>query len=406
MYPDLSYFFNDVFGTQLDNWTSIFKSFGLMLGMAFIACAILLRSELKRLESEGLIKPTKTIIDNSIVKWQDIVLNSLFIMVITAKLPYVVSNFPEFKGDPASVIFSTKGNWVVGVLLAVISAAYSWYDAKKKSAASKGPKEVVVRPHERTTDIIFLAAISGVVGARLFSILENFDDFLKDPAGQLFAGSGLTVYGGIILAFFTVYWYVKKNGIKPVYMMDIAGMGILLGYAIGRIGCQISGDGDWGIVASAQPGWWFLPDWLWAYDYPNNVNNEGSLLAGCNEEAFYATRGPVEDRCEAACGMRYCHRLTQAVIPTPVYETTVCLLGFLGLYLSRKKIRIAGMIFAIYLIFNGLERLLIEFIRVNERYELLGMNLSQAQYISLVFIMLGIVGVIYLSKKKPGWEKE
>lgn len=406
MYPDLSYFFHDVFGTQVDNWTSIFKSFGLMLGLAFICCAILLKSELKRLESEGMIRPTKTMVDNSKVKWQEILLNSFFLLILAAKTPYVISNFAEFKADPASVIFSSKGNWLAGFLIAAVHAVYGWYNSNKSKNTSQGPRELIVRPHERTTDIIFIAAISGVIGARLFSILENFQDFLKDPLGQLFSGSGLTVYGGIILAFFTVYWYVKKNGIKPIYMMDIAGMGILLGYAVGRIGCQISGDGDWGIVAPAQPNWWFLPDQLWAYDYPNNVNNEGSLLAGCSEDLFYAAKGTVEDRCEAACGMRYCHRLAQAVFPTPVYETTVCLLGFLGLYLSRKKIKVAGTIFAIYLIFNGIERLLIEFIRVNDRYELFGLNLSQAQYISIVFIFLGLAGLVYLRKKKPGWERE
>jgi phosphatidylglycerol:prolipoprotein diacylglycerol transferase len=406
MYPDLSYFFNDVFGTPVDNWISIFKSFGFMLGMAFIACYILLRKELQRLESENLIQPTRLKVENKGINWQEIGLNGLFLLVLAAKLPYIVNHFDTFKADPASVIFSGKGNWLLGILAGVAASAYYYYTAKKDLEKNSGPVEVIIHPHQRATDIIFIAAISGVAGARLFSILENLDSFFRDPIGQLFSGSGLTVYGGIILAFIAVYWYVKKHGIKPVYMMDIAGMGILLGYAIGRIGCQVSGDGDWGIVAAAQPSWWFLPDWLWSYNYPNNVNNEGVLLPACPEEAFYAARGTIEDRCAEACGMRYCHELSPRVYPTPIYETVTCLIGFALLYINRRRFKVAGTIFSIYLIFNGIERLLIEFIRVNDRYEIMGLNLSQAQYISILFIILGVAGLYYLSKKKPGWEKD
>jgi phosphatidylglycerol:prolipoprotein diacylglycerol transferase len=258
--------------------------------------------------------------------------------------------------------------------------------------------ETLVHPHQKAVDIIFIAAISGVLGARLFSIFENFSSFLADPVGVLFSGSGLTVYGGIILAFISVYIFVKRNGIKPVYMMDIAGMGILLGYAIGRIGCQVSGDGDWGIVAAAQPEWWFFPDWLWSYSYPNNVNNEGTLLAGCNPEVYNSAKGVIEDRCQAACGMRYCHQLAEPVYPTPIYETIISLIGFFLLYIYKNRIKIPGLIFFIYMIYNGIERFFIEFIRVNERYELLGMNYSQAQYISLAFVVIGIAGLVLLPK--------
>ncbi|HMP31825.1 MAG TPA: prolipoprotein diacylglyceryl transferase, partial [Saprospiraceae bacterium] len=256
----------------------------------------------------------------------------------------------------------------------------------------------IIHPHQKAVDIIFIAAVSGVLGARLFSIFENMSAFFADPIGVLFSGSGLTVYGGIIFAFIAVYYYVKKNGIKPVYMMDIAGMGILLGYAIGRIGCQISGDGDWGIVAAAQPSWWFLPDWLWSYSYPNNVNNEGIPIAACNMETYNGIRAVIEERCKEACGMRYCHVLTQPVYPTPIYETTISLIGFALLYFNKHKIKIPGLLFFIYMIYNGIERFFIEAIRVNEKYEFLGLNFSQAQYISIAFVLIGILGLIFLPK--------
>lgn len=399
MYPDLSYFFNDLFGTGVDNWTSVFKTFGFMLVMALICCGILLKSELKRLEDKSLILPTKLIIEQSSrISIQEILTNGVFVLFFAAKIPYIIQNFDAFKGDPASLLFSSKANWTLGVLAGIILVAY--YLWKNSTADNKVTKsEFLQYPSDKTNDIIIIAGLSGILGSKLFSISENLSDFFKDPLGALLSGSGLNVYGGLILAFITVYWYVKKIGIKPIYMMDIAGMGILLGYAVGRIGCQLSGDGDWGIVAAAQPEWWFLPDWLWSYNYPNNVNNEGVLLSNCDSGVFnelQAQRTSVEERCQQACGMRYCHELNPKVYPTPVYETVISLAGFSLLWLYRKKFRIAGTIFFIYMIFNGIERFFIENIRVNEKYQLFGLTWTQAQYISVLFVFIGIAGLVWL----------
>ena len=106
------------------------------------------------------------------------------------------------------------------------------------------------------------------------------------------------------------------------------------------------------------------------------------------------------------CGMRYCHQLEPAVYPTPIYETVISLIGFGILYFLRNRIKIAGMLFFIYMIFNGIERFFIEQIRVNERYDFLGLNWSQAQYISMGFVLVGLAGTYYLTRKPIGWEKE
>ena len=405
MYPDLSYFFHDVLGSPVDNWTSVFKSFGLMLGIAFLACAWLLKSELQRLEGLGLILPAEK--DNPLKKRasiQYLALNAVVVVLVAAKFPFIYSHFADFKADPASVLFSAKGNWGVGLLVGLLYGLFLYYTEQKRDLG-KEPDRIIVYPHTKTMDIILIAALSGVVGARLFSIFENMDDFFRDPLGQLLSGSGLTVYGGLILAFISVYWYVKRNGIKPVYMMDIAGMGILLGYAIGRIGCQISGDGDWGIVAAAQPSWWFLPDWLWSYHYPNNVSNEGVTVAGCNADLISAAKGTIEERCKVMCGMRYCHQLVPGVYPTPIYETVLSLVGFGILFALRSRIRIAGMLFFMYMVYNGVERFFIEQIRVNDRYDFMGLDWSQAQYISVGFVLVGLAGIYYLSRKNEGWER-
>ena len=403
MYPDLSYFFNDILGTQVDNWTSIIKTFGFMLVVALASCGVLLKSELQRLEKKGLILPQMvTMTTTNKLSNQDIVINSMFSLFFGAKIPMLIWQFDQFKGDPASLIFSKLGYWWLGILLAIITAAYYYWQNSKADPNPKTEK-MMLYPSAKTNDIIILAGLSGVLGSKLFSITEDLPGFFKEPLGSLFSGSGLNVYGGLILAFIVVYWYVKKIGIKPIYMMDIGGMGILLGYAIGRIGCQLSGDGDWGIVAAEMPNWWFLPDWLWSYNFPNNVNNDGVLLSQCNAEIFNTARSSglsVEDSCLKSCGMRYCHEINPRVYPTSVYETIFGLLAFALLWFNKERFRIPGTMFFLYMIINGTERFFIEIVRVNERYHLLGLNWSQAQYISILFIIIGLAGLWWLYRNK------
>lgn len=399
MWPDLSYFFHDLIGTDVDNWTSIFKTFGVMLVLALASCGVLLKYELQEKEKQGLILPMKiSVIETEKMSFMDIFINSIFSLFIGAKLPMLVARFDEFKGDPASFIFSKMGMWWVGIIAGAATAIYYFWKNQKADPNPK-TKEILQYPSSKTNDIIIIAGLSGVLGSKLFSITEDMSGFFKDPLGSLFSGAGLNVYGGLILAFIVVYWYVKKIGIKPVYMMDISGMGILLGYAVGRIGCQLSGDGDWGIEAAAIPDWWFLPDCLWSYNYPNNVNNDGVLLSQCDPEAFRAARISglsSEDSCLKSCGMRYCFELKPGVYPTPIYETGFGLIACALLWINKNRFKIPGTIFFIYMIINGVERFFIEFIRVNERYDLFGLNWSQAQYISVLFVIFGIGGLYYL----------
>ena len=384
MYPDLSYLFHDIFGTAQDNWTSIFKTFGLFLALAFLASGYTLYLEFKRKEAEGLLKPRKIkVVQGKGLQISDLILNFFFWFFISFKLAAIVTNFAAFQEDPSGTLFSWEGNWFVGLLVAVLVTGYRYYtDGKTKLAK---PKEItkLLYPHQQVTDITFVAAISGVIGSRLFSILENMDDFLRDPMGQIFSGSGLTIYGGLILAFVVVYWYVKRKGIPPIHVMDAVAPALILGYAVGRMGCQLSGDGDWGIVNElAKPSWFFFPDWMWAYDYPHNV-------------ADTFQRGIPIEGCEA----KYCTRLEKPVFPTPIYEIFASLGIFAILWSLRKKIKIAGMLFFIYALLNGIERFFIEFIRVNPRYTVLGIELSQAQYIALGLVAIGVAGIVILYRR-------
>lgn len=387
MYPDLSYFFHDLLGTAPDNWLGVFKTFGVFLILSFLASAYVLNLELKRKEKEGLLKGfTEKERVGFPATWQEIALNALFGFIIGFKLPYIAQHFDEFRPDPASIVLSGKGTWLWGIVAAAVFGYFKYYDQKKKQLPKPQIKDVLVMPHHRIGDITILAAISGIVGARLFSIIEseeNIKAFLKDPLDQLLSGSGLAIYGGLIVAFIAVYYYVKKKGMTPIHVMDAVAPALIMGYAVGRLGCQFSGDGDWGITnINPVPGWWFLPEWAWSYTYPHNVLNEGVPIEGCQWE--------------------YCRQLEQGVYPTPIYETFFSLVIFAILWIMRKRFRMAGMLFFLYVFLNGIERYFIEKIRTNPDISLLGMEATQAEYVAGLLILLGLGGMIYLYVKGRG----
>src|SRR6185312_8158565 len=169
-------------------------------------------------------------------------------------------------------------------------------------------------------------------------------------------------------------YYTNKHGVKPLTMLDIGAGGMMLSYAVGRIGCQMAGDGDWGIVnLHPKPHWLsWLPNWMWSFNYPHNVNSEGVRIPGCG-------------------GFKYCNELAQGVYPTPFYETIVCLLLFFIIWKMRHKIKVPGALFGLYLILAGIERFFIELIRVNTKYDVAGIEFTQAELISVCIIIVGAV---------------
>ncbi len=381
MYPDLSYFFHDMFGTPVDNFFSIFKTFGLLLALAFFASGYILYLEFVRKEKEGILKPLKKVVTiNEKDFYQAIFGNALVGFFIGWKIPAIINSFSVFKSDPASIIFSSAGNLATGILAGIIVGAYGYFTGKKGFEARYGTHEINIYPRQKISDIVVIAAISGVAGARLFSVLENLDAFFQDPFGTIFSGSGLTVYGGLLVATFTVLYFVKKWGMPILHVMDAAAPSIIIGMLVGRLGCQFSGDGDWGIVNTApKPDWFIFPDWAWSYSYPHNVNKAGVLMEDC-------------------IGL-HCTELVPGVFPTPIYEVLMMTIIFIILWNLRKKINAPGVLFFIWMILSGIMRFFIEFIRVNDRYEFLGFNGSQAHWISIGFMIVGISSIAILWKK-------
>jgi phosphatidylglycerol:prolipoprotein diacylglycerol transferase len=163
-------------------------------------------------------------------------------------------------------------------------------------------------------------------------------------------------------------------------MLDVGGPGMMLAYSVGRIGCHLSGDGDWGIVNLHPKPFSWLPDWSWAYTYPNNVAMSGVPIPGC--------------------AGRFCSILPEPVYPTPLYEVIVCFILFLILWRIRKHINYPGMMFGIYLMMNGLERFFIELIRVNTKYHVAGIAFTQAELISSILFICGLLLVMLSIRNK------
>lgn len=236
-------------------------------------------------------------------------------------------------------------------------------------------------PHQLVPNIILIAMLAGMIGARIFSILEYPDEFMNDPWGTIFSASGLTFYGGLILGSAAVLIYLWKHKIPIIPYIDAAAPALILAYGIGRIGCQLAGDGDWGIVnTNPVPGFLsFLPDWLWAYNYPHNVINEGINIAGCTSQ--------------------YCYVLPSPVFPTPLYEVMMSAIIFLFLWVIRKKIKVPGVLFSIYLLLSAIERFLIEKIRVDSEYHIGNMYIKQAEIIAFILFITGAI-LIFVFRNK------
>lgn len=384
MYPDLSYLFHDLFGTPVDNWLSIFKTFGLLLVLAILSAALILYRELKLKAARGLFKPARVKFEyGKPAGWGELISNAAWGFILGYKGLFAIQHLEELKQDAADVLLSLEGNWWAGIALAAIFAGGRYREAKKKALPRPKVVEKDIYPHDRIGDITMIAAISGVVGAKVFAIIEDIPALLRDPAGTIFSGGGLAIYGGLIFGFLAVTYYLRRKKIPVMPVLDAVAPALIIAYGVGRLGCHLAGDGDWGIPnALPQPGWWFFPDWLWAYDYPHNVLNEHPDFV---IEGFSG---------------RYNHRLAAPVFPTPVYESIAAfLIGGILMGIRGKVVAWPGMLFFIYLIFNGFERFWIEKIRENYHYDHFGISYTQAELISVVLFLAGLVGVAALWRK-------
>jgi phosphatidylglycerol---prolipoprotein diacylglyceryl transferase len=216
--------------------------------------------------------------------------------------------------------------------------------------ASKRLKEIG-RPADWAYEMVFAALVGGIVGARAWSVVENWDEAKDDLLGSIFSGSGLVFYGGLFGGALAVLAWAWWRGVLDGKTLDVAAPGLAAAYAIGRIGCQLAGDGDYGVA-------WDGP---WAMAYP-----EGTVPT------------------------------TEEVHPTPVYETIA--MGLVAWFLWRRRNSMPpGGLFALYLVLAGAERFLVEFIRRNEAVVA---GLTLAQLIALAMMIGG--GALLLRVRGAG----
>ena len=379
MFPRLSDLINYLLGTDI---SLPVNSYGFMLAMAFVSGGCVLWLELRRKERKGEIpSQQKRVLKGGPPALPELLLTVFFGFILGWKGIGIILDYAEFSRMPEDYILSGKGSIAGALLLAMLFGGVTWFRMKKKQLKKPVWIEETVHPYELTAMIIMVAAVFGILGAKIFDMIEHLDDLIRDPVGTLLSFNGLTFYGGLIVAAFAVLWYANQNKIRYPLMLDAAAPGLILAYAIGRIGCQLSGDGCWGVMNTApKPGWiGFLPDWMWSFRYPHNVINEGIQITNCT--------GP------------HCHMLVIPVFPTPFYETILGLVIFGILWGLRKKLTIPGYLFCVYLILNGFERFFIERIRINKVYDLLGIHLTQAEIIAVMLVLMGGFGLWYFRMK-------
>jgi prolipoprotein diacylglyceryltransferase len=426
MYPNLYYAFKDLFGIE---WKPLrfVNSFGFFVAIAFILAAIILVAELRRKTKQGLLQYTEMEITvGRPATAAELLLNFFLGFLLGYKIIALLVMDSYATNDPQAFIFSTNGNWPLGIGLGLLFAGLKWWDRNKQKLTKPEKRTVRIWPHDRVGEITIIALVFGLIGAKLFDIFENWSAFLKRPSDFLLSPSGLTFYGGLICAAIAIWIYARRHKIGFWHLNDAAAPALMIAYAVGRIGCQVAGDGDWGIyntaymvdannkVVAAAPGDFeqkkmvhaaffhseapdsamsvphtsfkkpgalsFLPNWMFAYNYPHNVNSTGVPIAGCTED-------------------KYCNQLPVPVFPTPFYETIASLLLFIVLWSVRKKLKVPGTLFALYLMLNGIERFLVEMIRVNTTISLFGFHPTQAEVISTFLFVSGLVLWITLRRK-------
>lgn len=240
--------------------------------------------------------------------------------------------------------------------------------------------------------ITIIAVVSGLLGAKALHLIENWDEFIRRPSEAISPG-GLTWYGGFLLGLICVIWYVRRKRLPLLQFLDILGVALMLSYGVGRIGCHLSGDGDYGAPTN-------LP---WGTIYAQGIAKPTYALAE------YFIEHPDERAAWSYDSLRVIpagldrmgHPMSRfdqvtPLHPTPIYELLIGIAGFGILLALKKRPWPDGAVFMIYLMISGVFRFAVEFLRLNPR---LAFGLSEAQIFSVILFVAGFAGFVVLTRR-------
>jgi len=382
MFPTIGHLFSYLTGMSLHLPV---PTFGFFMVLSFAGAWWVFRSEYKRKEAEGVITPLP---DPGPIPATIPGGRLLFLafwafagFVVGAKTFYWWINRSFYIGTLPDFLFSFRGSLGGGLVLGLAASLAGWLYLRQQpepaagqavgaTPASKGSQATeAVHPYQLMDRLLLYCGLSGFAGAILFAKLEGI--------------SGLNYYGALIAGALTFLYINHRSGIPLAVALDIGSPGMMLAYGIGRIGCHLAGDGDWGIVNEApRPAWLqWAPGWVWSSRFPHNSIHQGMYIPDCTDN--------------------YCTILPAPVYPTSFYEAVLCLLFFAALWTLRSRVQRPGLLFAFFALLNGLERFTIEFIRVNPRYPIGSWMLSQAQIIAAGWMIAGLIALSFSLRKRP-----
>lgn len=390
MYPTLYHAVLDLLGVELQV-LKLINTFGFFVALGFFGAARVLAGELERKHGLGLLQSTRRpYIPPRPTTFVDVLVSGLLAFIVGYKIGGIWLSEQGLQGgsDTQRYLLSTRGHFGAGLLTGLAWMGYRWRESRNEPLAphpEDAPEFVEVAPSDHTMGITGAAALGGLIGAKLFHFLErpsSIIELFQNPSlGALF--SGLTIYGGLIVGTLAVYLYSRRNRLYFPHVADSVAPGLMLAYGIGRLGCHFSGDGDWGIhnTAPAPASLSWLPSWLWAFDYPNNVLGSGVPMASGGYPG-YGTH------------------LVPPVFPTPLYESLAAFALFGVLWAVRHRLQRPLVMFGVYMMLNGFERFWIEKIRVNATYDIFGKAVTQAEIISVLLFVGGAI-LVALSSRAP-----
>jgi phosphatidylglycerol:prolipoprotein diacylglycerol transferase len=221
--------------------------------------------------------------------------------------------------------------------------------------------------------VVVWGAIAGIAGARIYDVFDNWPLYRSNPWSIFFSGAGFVWYGGLVAGILATLLVARRYKVPILTALDMCAPALILGQAFGRMGCQLSGDGDWGLPST-------LP---WAMAYPH-------AIVGWNAQSVLK----LDDQNQLVSGFFPGVR----VHPAPVYEVIMYVSIFLVLWSLRKKTTVEGRILYLYLMLAGLARFLAEFVRINPRVL---WGLSEAQFISIVMMAAGAGAWYWSSVRQP-----